>query len=90
MTIKHKPRPLAITTDQTEKYIQRERNKNNCLVGINIEKQYEKLYSLIWGQCCSALQVTIKGISKYDDKADDYDVIWLLTEIKKAISGKKI
>ena len=47
----------------------------------------EKLYGLLWGQCSSALQATIKGISEYEEKSDDFDPIWLLIEIKKAISG---
>ena len=46
-----------------------------------------KLYGLLLGQCCSVLQATIKGISEYEDKSDDVDVIQLLTEITKAISG---
>ena len=47
----------------------------------------EKLYGLLWGQCSSALQATIKGTSEYEDKSDDFDTIWLLTETKIAISG---
>ena len=47
----------------------------------------EKLYGLLLGQYSSALQATIKGISEYEDKSDDFGPIWLLIEIKKAISG---
>ena len=52
-----------------------------------LRSNMEKLYGLLWGQCSSALQATIKGISEYEDKSDDFNVIQLLTEIKKAISG---
>ena len=47
----------------------------------------EKLYGILCGKYSSALQATIKGINEYEDKSDDLDPIWLLIEIKKAISG---
>ena len=47
----------------------------------------EKLYGLLWGQCSSVLQATVKRINEYEDKSDDVDPIWLLIEIKKAIFG---
>ena len=47
---------------------------------------WKKLYGLLWGQYSSALQATIKGINEYEDKSDNFDLIWLLIEIKKAIS----
>ena len=47
----------------------------------------EKLYGVLWGQCISVLQATIKGIREYEINSNNFDVIWLLTEIKKAISG---
>ena len=52
-----------------------------------LRSNIEKLYGLLWGQCSSALQATIKGTSEYEDKSDDFDTIWLLTETKIAISG---
>ena len=45
------------------------------------------MYGLLWRQCSSALQATIKGTSEYEDKSVDFDAIWLLTEIKIAISS---
>ena len=45
------------------------------------------MYGLLWGQCSSALQATIKGINEYEGKSNDFDPIWLLIEIKKTISG---
>ena len=72
MTIKHKPRP------QIKQFVSRE---------YMLRSNMEKLYSILWGQCSSALQVIIKGINENEDKVDDSDVIWLLTEIKKAIYG---
>ena len=52
-----------------------------------LRSNIEKLYGLLWGQFSSTLQTTIKGTSKYEDNSDDFDAIWLLTEIKIAISG---
>ena len=52
-----------------------------------LRSNIEKLYGLLWGQFSSTLQTTIKGTSKYEDNSDDFDAIWLLTEIKIVISG---
>ena len=52
-----------------------------------LRSNIEKLYDLLWGQYSSALQVLIKGTREYEDKSDDFDAIWLLTEINIAISG---
>ena len=47
----------------------------------------EKLFGLIWGQCSSQLQSTIKGLTGFSDMYDDFDVVWLITELKKSTSG---
>ena len=76
MEDKHKPKKLDNTADQIENDIQRERIKQfvsrEYVLRSNIEK---KLYGLLWGQCSSALQATIKGTSEYEDKCDDFDAI---------------
>ena len=87
MTIKHKLRPLANTTDQIEKGYPERANQTIYLKGIHVKKQYEKAVRSLWGQCSSALQTTIKGIGEYEETYDDFDAIWLLTETKKAMSG---
>ena len=39
----------------------------------------KNIYRILWIQYSSALQPIIKGISEYEDKSDDFDIIWLLT-----------
>ena len=51
--------------------------KDNCV----------KVFSILWGQCTSALQAVIKGENDYRIKASSHDLFWLLREIKKVNSG---
>ena len=53
----------------------------------NICRNVQSVYSLIWGQCSSALQAYVKGQEGYEATTEDYDVIWLLREMKKACLG---
>ena len=53
----------------------------------NIRRNIQSAFSLIWGQCSSALQAYVKGLDGYEEATEDYDVTWLLREIKKACSG---
>ena len=78
MEDKHKPKKLDDAADQIEKDIQRERIKQFVSREYVLRSNMEKLYGLLWGQCSSALQATIKGINEYEDKSDDFDIIWLL------------
>ena len=87
MESKHKPKSLDGTADQIEKDIQRERIKQFVSREYVLRSNMEKLYGLLWGQCSSALQATIKGISEYEEKSDDFDPICLIIEINKTISG---
>ena len=34
-----------------------------------------KVYGLVWGQCSSGLQTSLKGKQGYEAAADDYDVL---------------
>ena len=85
MTIKHKPKPPANTAAQKEKDIQREQIKQFVSGDYMLRSNMEKRYGLLWRKCSSVLQATIKGISEYEDKFFNFDAIWLLTKIKKAI-----
>ena len=87
MESKHRPKSLEDSADQIERDIQRERIKKFVSRDYVLRSNMEKLYGLLWGQCSSALQATIKGINEYEDTSDDFVPIWLLIEIKKAISG---
>ena len=54
---------------------------------LNLQKNTEKAYVLIRGQCSAVLQALIKGLSEYENHATSFDAIWLLTALKKATSG---
>ena len=67
--------------------MQEQRYKMYILCESPLEDNMSKAYSLVWGQCTNALQSLIKGLDNYDEKSNDYDVIWLLTSLKKITSG---
>ena len=52
-----------------------------------LKRNMRKLFGLIWGQCSSALQAKVKGISCYTGMAKKLETITLATEIKKIVSG---
>ena len=52
-----------------------------------LRQNLEKTFDLIWGQCSSGLQMTVKGLTSYYDKAKTLDTVWLIQELKKATSG---
>ena len=47
----------------------------------------EKIYATIWGQCTQSLQGIVRNIDEYKKKAQSFDVIWLLEQLKKITSG---
>ena len=89
---KHKPKGLLSEEeeDDAEVKMQEQRYKMYILRESQLEDNLSKAYSLVWGQCTNALQSVIKGLDNYDEKSDDYDVIWLLTSLKKITSGVDI
>ena len=54
---------------------------------MNLRRNLEKFYGLIWGQCSTGLQAYIKGTSAYATMSPIINVVWLLHELKKATSG---
>ena len=81
---KHKPKGLSSEEeeDDAEVKMQEQRYKMYILRESQLEDNLSKAYSLVWGQCTNALQSVIKGLNNYNEKSDDYDVIWLLTSLK--------
>ena len=75
---KDDPVKEAILKEEVKQFVAR---KNN------IRRNIQSAYSLIWGQCSSALQAYVKGQDGYVTATEDYDVTWLLNEVKKACSG---
>ena len=54
---------------------------------MNLRRNLEKSYRLIWGQCSAGLQAYIKGTSAYAAMTPIFNVVWLLHELKKVTSG---
>ena len=54
---------------------------------MNLQRNLEKSYGLIWGQCSAGLQAYVKGTSAYATMSVIFNVVWLLHELKKATSG---
>lgn len=54
---------------------------------MNLCRNIEKSYGLIWGQCSSGLKQYMKGLQSYTTNAKIFDTTWLLKELKKATSG---
>ena len=53
----------------------------------NLRRNVEKSFGVIWDQCSTALQSTIKVRSEYDDSFDDLDTVWLVKELEKTTYG---
>ena len=79
MESKHKSKSLEDAADQIENDIQRERIKQFFSREYMLRSNMKNIYRILWIQYSSALQPIIKGISEYEDKSDDFDIIWLLT-----------
>ena len=54
---------------------------------MNLRRNIEKSYGLIWGQCSAGLKQYIKGLADYESKSIKFDAVWLLRDLKKAMSG---
>ena len=54
---------------------------------MNLRRNLEKIFGIIWGQCSAGLQAYLKGLHGYQDKSATFDVVWLIKEAKKATSG---
>ena len=75
---KDNPVKDAILKEEIKQFVAR---KNN------IRRNIQSAFSLIWGQCSSALQAYVKGLDGYEEATEDYDVTWLLREIKRRAQG---
>ena len=69
---------VEIYKKEIEQFVQRK---------MNLQRNMGKTYSLVWGQCSTALQSFIKGISSFEQQSAAFDIIWLLTKLKKATSS---
>ena len=73
--------------DEVDHEIYREEVKQFVQRKINLRRNIEKVYGLIWVQCSAGLQTYIKGLSYYEIGSSNFDALWLLREIKKATSS---
>ena len=85
---KHKP--TSLTTQEPsfdDKMLQQERLKAYVLRENQLKDNIIKVYGLLWRQCSSALQAVIKGNEEFKLKSSSHDLLWLLKDIKKIVSG---
>ena len=69
---------VLLKTDEVKKFGNRREQAKDNLV---------KIFGLIWGQCSTGLQTSLKGESGYEDAVDDHDVVWLLDTAQKVVAG---
>ena len=55
-----------------------------------MQANFEKAYSMVWGQYTEALQLVVKGIEEYEEKLEDLDILWLLQELKNITAALEI
>ena len=84
---RYKPSAPSETGDSVDKDIYREEVKLYVTRQVNLRRNVEKIFGIVWGQCSSALQSNIKAITEFSEKHDILDTIWLIRELKKATSG---
>ena len=84
---KHKPiKPESNETgelDEVDPEIYRKEVKQFVQRKINMRRNLEKAYGLIWGQCSAGLQAYIKDLSYYETGSSKFDALWLIREIKR-------
>ena len=66
--------------DDVDKEIYKEEVKQFVQRKINLRRNIEKSYGLIWGQCSSGLKQYIKGLETFSVNSKIFDTIWLLKE----------
>ena len=54
-----------------------------------VQANVTKMYAIIWGQCLEGFQSTIRMDSDFDEKANEFNRIWLLKTIEKNLAGLK-
>ena len=76
---KHKPiKPESDESgelDEVDKEIYREEVKQFVQQKINMRRNLEKAYGLIWGQCSAGLQTYNKGLSYYEIGSSKFDTL---------------
>ena len=72
---------------QVKQDIYRERIKAYVTREVNMTRNIEQCFGIIWGQCSAGLHARIKGIPEYEEESINMNVLWLIKELKTATSG---
>ena len=84
----HKSVPLNVADPSfDERMLQQERIKAYVSRENQLKDNVIKVYGLFWRQCSSALQAVVKGNEEYKVSSSSHDLLWLLQEVKKIVSG---
>ena len=46
------------------------------------ENNCESIFSIIWGQCSTAMKNKLQSLDNYQERSNEYDCVWILKEIK--------
>ena len=52
-----------------------------------LSQNLAKMFGLVWGQCTPKLREDIMGMKEYQEKSSEYNCLWLLENLKTAVSG---
>ena len=69
--------------DKVDQEIYKEEVKQLVQRKMNLRRNLEKSYGLIWGQCSAGFQAYIKGTSVYASMLPIFNVVWLLSMSSK-------
>ena len=77
-----RPAPLGEDATEDDKVIRNEKLKIYTKKTDALEQNMIAVHTIIWGQASPTMQTKIKSIKNYETKADNYDCLWLLQQIK--------
>ena len=67
---------------EDDKMIRNEKLKIYAKKTDALEQNLIAVHTIIWGQASPTVQTKIKSVKEYEAKADTYDCLWLLKQIK--------
>jgi hypothetical protein len=67
---------------ETQKRIWEKRVDKYVKRDITLQEKYEKLYSLIFGQCIKSMREKLEALNEYEEMMQTFDVIALMKAIK--------
>ncbi|GAX15524.1 hypothetical protein FisN_6Hu141 [Fistulifera solaris] len=79
------PEPLPADASDDKKAVRAAKLTECAKREMKLETNNVALHAIMWGQTSAALQGKIKTLADFDEKHDEHDCVWLLTQIKAII-----